>query len=160
MHFPQLVSYTTTSEETGSESGSGSQMTTRYKVFFFFFYNHYNGSSPEANSITESLDRKIKRMRSEHAKEMCHILCTGLPSSRASPEENNPSAWDIVDADWLIWLKVSWGNFVLVRSLVPELYFLCSYELARHFTMQFANTYYNNTGIGTKLMEAAVDESY
>ena len=85
------------SEETGSESGSGSEMDTRRKVFLS---KPLTWRSPEANSIMESLDRKITRRRSERAKEMCRIRRSGLPSSRTPPLEIGPHAqWAVNDAD-------------------------------------------------------------
>lgn len=84
------------SEETGSESGSGSEMMMRRKVFLS---RPLTWRSPEANNIMESLDRKITRRRSERAKEMCRIRRSGIPSNRASPKEPNPPAWSIVEED-------------------------------------------------------------
>ena len=52
------------SEDTGSDSGSGSEST---KVFLT---KPLPWRSPAANSIMDSLDRKIVRRRSDRAKEM------------------------------------------------------------------------------------------
>ena len=79
------------SEETGSESGSGSEMTTRRRVFLS---RSLPWRSPEATGVMESLDRKVERRRSERAKEMCRVRRSGPPSSRASP--SNASAWALV----------------------------------------------------------------
>ena len=84
------------SEETDSESGSGSEMSTRRKIFMS---RPLQWRSPQANNIMLSLDRKIVRRRSERAKEMCRIRRTGEPSSRTSPKDYTPPAWAIVDTD-------------------------------------------------------------
>lgn len=80
------------SEETDSESGSGSEQTRR-KIFML---RPLQWRSPQANNIMQSLDRKITRRRSERAKEMCHVRRTGVPSSRISPKD---PAWAIVGTD-------------------------------------------------------------
>lgn len=84
------------SEETGSESGSGSEMMTRRKVFLS---RPLQWRSPQANNIMESLDRKVSRRRSVRAKEMCRTRRTGVPSSRTTPKDCEPPAWAIVDTD-------------------------------------------------------------
>ena len=84
------------SEETDSESGSGSEMTQRRKIFMS---KPLQWRSPQANNIMQSLDRKIFRRRSERAKEMCRIRRTGVPSSRTSPKDCDPPTWAIVDID-------------------------------------------------------------
>ena len=82
------------SEEIGSESGSESEETRR-KVFIS---RPLAWRSPEANSIMESLDRKVTRRRIERAKEMCRVRQTGLPSSRTSPGYGlETSAWAIAE---------------------------------------------------------------
>ena len=80
------------SEETGSESGSGSEMMTRCKVFLS---RPLPWRSPEANTIMESLDRKIDRRRSDRAKEMCRVRRVGLPSTRTSPDGGE--SWALLD---------------------------------------------------------------
>ena len=79
------------SDESGSESGSGSEMMIRRKVFIS---RPLAWRTPEANSVMDSLDRKISRRRSERAKEMCRCRRTGMPSTRPSPE--NPS-WAVIE---------------------------------------------------------------
>lgn len=85
------------SEETGSESGSGSEMMARRKVFLS---RPLTWRSAEANNMMESLDRKVARRRSDRAKEMCRVRRTGLPSTRNSPNDRNDAiAWAVVDTD-------------------------------------------------------------
>ena len=83
------------SEDTGSESGSGLEMATRHKVFLS---RPLLWRSTEANNIMESLDRKTTRRRSDRAKEMCRTRRVGLPSDRAAPDEAS-SFWTIADND-------------------------------------------------------------
>lgn len=84
------------SEETDSESGSGSEMSGRRKIFTS---RPLQWRSPQANTILQSLDRKILRRRSERAKEMCRARRIGEPSSRTSPKDCDPPSWAIVDTD-------------------------------------------------------------
>lgn len=80
------------SEETGTESGSGSENTTRDKVFFT---RPLPWRSPAANNTMDSLDRKILRRRSERAKEMCRTRRIGQSSSRPTPNYDQPIAWAV-----------------------------------------------------------------
>ena len=80
------------SEDTDSESGSGSEMAERRKIFTS---RPLQWRSPQANTILQSLDRKILRRRSDRAKEMCRIRRIGEPSSRASPTNGDPPSWAI-----------------------------------------------------------------
>lgn len=82
------------SEETGSESGSGAEMMERRKVFLV---RPLNWRSVEANNYIESLDRKVTRRRSDRAKEMCRLRRTGLSSSRSPPADS--PAWALMDMD-------------------------------------------------------------
>lgn len=83
------------SEETGSESGSESEMATRRKVFLS---RPLSWRSSEANSIMESLDRKTTRRRSDRAKEMCRMRRVGPPSARTIPDGvESSSPWAIID---------------------------------------------------------------
>lgn len=86
------------SEETGSESGSGSEMTTKVKIFLT---KPVPWRSPEASTIMDSLDRKIARRRSDRAKEMCRTRRTGLPSTRLMPDDlpSDVSSWAVNDLD-------------------------------------------------------------
>ncbi len=81
------------SEESGSESGSGDETATRRHIFLS---RPLNWRSVDANNFFESLDRKITRRRSDRAKEMCRLRRTDLPSSR-SPPGNDPPVWAIND---------------------------------------------------------------
>ena len=84
------------SEETGSESGSGSEMMSRRKVFVS---RRLTWRTAEANNMMESLDRKVSRRRSARAKEMCRVRRSGLPSTRTPPQDKSNIEWAIVDAD-------------------------------------------------------------
>ena len=85
------------SEESGSESGSGAEMTTRAKIFVT---KPVPWRSPEASSIMDSLDRKITRRWSDRAKEMCRTRRTGLPSVRPMPDDLPPEVlWAVNDCD-------------------------------------------------------------
>ena len=77
------------SEETGSESGSGSEMTTGRKVFLS---RSLPWKSPEASGVMESLDRKVERRHSERAREMCRVRRSGLPSSRTGSPSSSSSS--------------------------------------------------------------------
>lgn len=81
------------SEESGSESGSGSEMGTRRKVFI---QHPLSWRSNEANRMIESLDRKTLRRRSERAKEMCRCRRTGEASVHTTPPASAP-AWAVAD---------------------------------------------------------------
>lgn len=83
------------SEDTGSESDSGSEMTRR-KVFLL---KPIPWRSPEANGVMESLDRKIGRRRSERAREMCRVRRIGTPSSRTYPKDCDTSMWAVLEAE-------------------------------------------------------------
>ena len=80
------------SEETGSDSGSGSDTTK------IFLTRPLQWRSQAANSVMESLDRKIVRRRSERAKEMCRTRRVGQPSSRPMPGSNT-SPWAVIDCE-------------------------------------------------------------
>ena len=80
------------SEETGSESGSDSEVKEK-----IFLTKPIPWRSPAANNIMNSLDRKILRRRSDRAKEMCRQRRVGQPSSRPMPE--NQPAWAVNDTD-------------------------------------------------------------
>lgn len=80
------------SEETGSDSGSGSEMTK------IFLTRPLPWRSQAANNVMESLDRKIVRRRSERAKEMCRARKVGQPSSRPMPGRHTPS-WAVIEED-------------------------------------------------------------
>ena len=84
------------SEETDSESGSGSEMGRRRKIFMS---RPLQWRNPQANNILQSLDRKILRRRSDRAKEMCRVRRIGEPSSRTSPSDCDPPSWAIVDSN-------------------------------------------------------------
>lgn len=81
------------SEESGSESGSGNEMGTRRKVFI---QHPLSWRSNEANRMIESLDRKTLRRRSESAKEMCRCRRTGEASVHTTPPASAP-AWAVAD---------------------------------------------------------------
>ena len=72
------------SEETGSESGSGEEMGTRRKIFFS---KPLGWRSREVTNYFESLDRKFERRRSQRAKEMCRVRRVGIQSSRPCPSD-------------------------------------------------------------------------
>lgn len=72
------------SEETGSESGSGAEMMTRRKIFLS---RPLDWRSAEVKTYFESLDRKVDRLRSQRAKEMCRVRRVGPPSSRPCPPD-------------------------------------------------------------------------
>ena len=83
------------SEDSGSESGSETE--TANKVFLT---RPLPWRSPAANSLMDSLDRKILRRRSERAKEMCRTRRIGQPSSRPTPmSPPSAAAWAIIDED-------------------------------------------------------------
>ena len=70
------------SEESGSESGSDEEMTTK-KIFL---RNIIPWKSLEVNSTMECLDQMIARRHSERAKEMCQVRKQGLPSTHPMPD--------------------------------------------------------------------------
>ena len=80
-------------EESGSESGSGDEMTIRRKIFLS---RPLSWRSPEANTYFESLDRKVERRRTARAKEMCRIRRVGPPSARDPPTDDTP-VWALKD---------------------------------------------------------------
>ena len=80
------------SEETGSDSGSESEVATKDKVFFT---RPLVWRSQQCNNLMESLDRKILRRRSDRAKEMCRKRRVGQPSARPMPQ-SQPD-WAIID---------------------------------------------------------------
>lgn len=84
------------SEETGSDSGSGSETTK------IFLTRPILWRSPDANNLMDSLDRKILRRRSERAKEMCRSRKIGQPSSRPMPPCQSATAWAVNDEDWTL----------------------------------------------------------
>lgn len=67
------------SEDTGAESGSETEMDGRSKIFVT---RPLTWRSTLANNVMESLDRKVLRRRSDRAKEMCRTRKLGEPSSR------------------------------------------------------------------------------
>lgn len=78
------------SEETGADSGSGTETTDKV-----FFTRPLPWRSQAANNAMNSLDRKIIRRRSERAIEMCRTRRIGEPSCRPVPEYDQVAAWAV-----------------------------------------------------------------
>ena len=81
-------------EESGSESGSGEEMATRRKIFLS---RPLTWRSDQANIYFESLDRKVGRRRTARAKEMCRVRRTGQPSARSPPDDEDTPMWAVKD---------------------------------------------------------------
>lgn len=85
------------SEDSGSESGSGLEMATRRRVFVL---RSLSWRSPEANRMMDSLDRKVTRRRTDCAKEMCRVRRSGMPSDRTPPSDvTDAMTWAVVDPE-------------------------------------------------------------
>ena len=81
------------SEETGSESGSGEEMGTRRKIFFS---KPLGWRSREVTNYFESLDRKFERRRSQgdvSSKKSWHSVFTAMPIRHTSMGFNRRLNW-------------------------------------------------------------------